>query len=101
MKIDEVTEIIETSWDIGGLFNNIRDGKFDSLQANKFIDVISNLHFDENDKIPRRLISMLWYVPIFLEWQRERIKLKVNNITEYEAFVSNIQNALEEILGIP
>lgn len=101
MKMNEITESIEASWGCDGLFGRIREGIFNSDLANLFLTTIKELDFENDELLPKRLISMLWYLPIFLEWQRERVRVNSDNIEEYEAFVTNIQNALEDILGIP
>ncbi len=50
--------------------------------------------------IPRRLVSLIWYIPIFMTWQAERVKGSVD-IQEYQRIANQIEGKIEEILGIP
>ena len=52
------------------------------------------------DMIPRRLVSLIWYIPIFMTWQAERVKGSVD-IQEYQRIANQIEGKIEEILGIP
>jgi hypothetical protein len=51
--------------------------------------------------VPKRLVSLLWYLPSFLAWQTERIAEKDGDRAAYERFVTEVFNALEQALGVP
>lgn len=47
-------------------------------------------------------IPLLWYLPNFLNWQKERlVNARVINDFQYEKFINQLDNALESILGVP
>lgn len=47
------------------------------------------------------MLSLLWYLPSFLTWQRERVAEKGGDINAYAHFVTDVHNTLEEVLGVP
>lgn len=47
--------------------------------------------------IPFDLVHLLWYVPLFMEWQRKRVE-RVISSEEYENKKTNVENELERIL---
>ena len=50
---------------------------------------------------PRRLVSLLWYMPLFLTWQTERLRELGGDLGAYVHAVSSITNEIERILGTP
>jgi hypothetical protein len=49
--------------------------------------------------IPPRLVSVLWYVPIFMEWQIDRVRENGGDIAEYTAAIAKFTAEIERILG--
>lgn len=101
MNIHECIAWLETEWDAGGLFDEIRNGVFDENKGNNFFFHLEKVNFEEVDNFPKRLISLMWYMPCFLEWQIERISEKGGDLQSYSQFSTRIHNFLEEALGTP
>lgn len=94
-------EFLEMAWDDGGLFAQIRVGRFDANEGEKFLHALKNTLVDDNALLLKRLVSLMWYLPGFLEWQRKRVEEVTGDLASYERFIVEMQNTLEDVLGVP
>ena len=46
------------------------------------------------------LMALIWYIPLFMGWQAERVKGSVQ-AQEYQRVTNEIQTIVQEILGVP
>lgn len=98
---NEQIEQLDLSWDIDeGFFGNLRQGKFDNGLFTNFMSLLKSISFEEDELIPRRVVSLLWYIPLFMEWQKERVAGTIS-LDDYNNKKTQIENELERILGIP
>lgn len=98
---NEQIEQLDLSWDIDeGFFGNLRQGKFDNGLFTNFMSLLKSISFDDEELIPRRAVSLLWYIPLFMEWQKERVAGTIS-LNDYDNKKTQIENELERILGIP
>ena len=68
----QLTEL-DASWEIGvGFLGKLRDGRFDDKLYENFMRLLENINF-EGDTVPKRAVSLLWYIPLFMEWQKAYI----------------------------
>ena len=51
--------------------------------------------------LPRRVVSLLWYIPAFLGWQRDRVAEAEGDLDALDRAEVEIRNELERILGVP
>src|ERR1700761_5158348 len=94
----QLTEL-DASWEIGvGFLGKLRDGRFDDKLYENFMRLLENINF-EGDTVPKRAVSLLWYIPLFMEWQKERLTSRPTN--EYNKIKTKIESELERILGVP
>ena len=99
---EKVIQRLESLWGDGLFFDNVRRGKFLDREGEDLIDVIKSLTIEEDDLVPKRLVSLLWYVPIFLEWQKGRVReINPARSSAYDHFVTNVINQMEKALGVP
>ncbi|MBI3729053.1 MAG: hypothetical protein HY254_12080 [Burkholderiales bacterium] len=101
MNIEQMIAFLEMAWDDGGVLAQIREGRFDANEGEKFLHVLKNLHVDDNALLPKRFVSLMWYLPSFLEWQRKRVEKVTGDVASFERFIIETHNTLEEVLGIP
>lgn len=102
MNVDNYINKLEKEWDDYGFLAELRSGHFNKEKSADFIGMISTLQLDQNDLVPKRLLSLMWFLPLFLEWQRERIKDNCDEKSvEYARFIDEVHNILQEILGVP
>jgi hypothetical protein len=71
-----------------GFFWKIRQGSYDKSDFNRALSQIASVPSQNGGPLPARLVSLLWYVPIFMEWQRERIREKGGNVEEFVCSMS-------------
>jgi hypothetical protein len=101
MDINQIIEAIEKQWDTDGTLGKIRTGEFNNEAGKILINLLEQINIDDESEIPKRLLTLLWYMPSFLVWQRERVDEKSNNLSEYDHFVTDVHNVLENALGVP
>jgi hypothetical protein len=99
--IQELIEQLESKWEVDtGFFYKLRHGIFDRNLFNEFLILLKTISFEDDEMISSRIVSLLWYIPLFMEWQKERVQ-KTINLKEYNISKQNIENELERILGVP
>lgn len=103
MKIAEWAYALEVAWDEQGFLGRIRMGRFDRTAGECFLQALRTIDLGVCEAINRRFVSLLWYIPLFLLWQRPRIVEAEGEqqALEYDWLSNAIQAAVEEILGIP
>lgn len=55
----------------------------------------------DEDTISRRLVSLLWYIPLFMYWQLERVEESGGDQVAYKRAITIATNEIERILGTP
>jgi hypothetical protein len=99
VMMDYIQEL-ESFWsaETGALYE-LRQGVFDEKGLNNLLLFLKKIAIEDESSISRRLVALLWYIPLFISWQYERFSSadqeKLSN------FVDSITNVLEEILGVP
>ncbi|MEX8505364.1 hypothetical protein [Leptothrix ochracea] len=101
MDFNRIIQLLDSEWDTGGFFDRIRDGNYDTRQAQEILKILCAIKVDEDELLPKRLVTLLWYLPSFLGWQVERVVERGGDKAAYERFITEIHNALEEVLGTP
>jgi hypothetical protein len=102
MNQSETISRLELEWELpAGFFARLRAGDFDEKRAPEILGVISELGLGDDEGVQRRLVSLLWYLPLFLEWQKERVAEQGGAVDGYGLFVNQMTSALEEKLGVP
>ena len=93
---------LESEWEPGrGFFWHLRQGEFRDDQLERTLATLRLINAGDSDLLPRRWVSLLWYAPIFMEWQRERVKESGVDSNRYEQALSLILAEIERILGFP
>lgn len=101
MNTKNLIERLEAEWDTGGFLGQLRLGKFAPDGAAHFLDLLGQIDIGKDEAVPKRALSLLWYIPSFLAWQRERVEERGGNVDAYSRFVTDVHNRLEEALGVP
>ena len=78
-----------------GFFWKIRQGNFDKMEAHRAFSKIAAVPSLTDQPIPPRLGSVLWYVPIFMEWQVDRVRENGGEIAEYTAAIGTFTGEIE------
>ncbi|MGY8711281.1 hypothetical protein RAD16_36595 [Bradyrhizobium sp. 18BD] len=101
MTIAAIIEQLETEWNADGFFDRVRNGDYDAIRGQAILAVLRAIEIGDDDMVPKRLVSLLWYLPSFLAWQTDRIAEKGGDRAAYERFVTEVDNTLEVVLGVP
>jgi hypothetical protein len=101
MDTKKLIEQLEIEWDLNGFLGQLRQGNFVPKSAAHFLDLLREVDILREEVIPTRLLSLLWYLPSFLAWQRERVVEKGGDVNVYTSFVTDVHNTLEDVLGAP
>lgn len=102
MSYENEVRSLEHEWSPEhGFFWRIRQGHFDVDSLERVRRVLSSISIQEETDIPRRLVSLLWYIPIFMQWQIDRVKERGADELAYIESITAITNEVERLLGVP
>ncbi len=102
MNMLSIIDSLESEWDLeSGFLGKLRMGIFEKNDLERFISILKSIAVDDNAMLNRRFVSLTWYIPLFMTWQRERIREKGNNEKEFDVAINEITGLIEKILGIP
>lgn len=71
MDYNEFIKQLEVEWDLDGFFHRLRAGDFDATRSLTVLELLRSIKIDETQLLPRRLVSLLWCLPSFLDWQTD------------------------------
>jgi hypothetical protein len=104
MAYEKEIELLEREWspdDDDGFFWCVRQGRFDEDKLQRVLRVLSEISLPEDACLPRRLVSLLWFIPIFMEWQVDRVNEMAGDPVRYRRAVGGITGEIERLLGGP
>lgn len=98
----ELIKVLEEAWD-EGFFYHLRSGSFDKYEYEKLKICFENFSMEEyeKDSPDKKLVSLLWFIPLFIEWQKERLIENGVDPRTIEDMSSLFFNQCERILGMP
>ena len=105
MQRRDYTEIIpelEQFWDLpDGYFYRLRQGDYDPRGAAAVEELLNSIEVSEASQLPRRLVSLTWFIPTFMEWQIERVGKAGGDTSALQRDIDRLLNAVERLLGVP
>lgn len=102
MDWDRPTQRLQQAWDLEGFLGRLRQGQLIPTLGEDFVRQLRELPSSQADRpTPPRVVALLWYVPIFIVWQRERVAEQSGDLTILDRLANEIQAELERILGVP
>jgi hypothetical protein len=100
--LSEWIPALEAEWaKPDGFLARVREGVFDPQQGAGFVRLLESLTAPTDAVIDRRLVALLWYIPGFLQWQKERVSEKGGDAIALERLSNQVQGIIEGILGVP
>jgi hypothetical protein len=100
---DDATQLIsalEAEYDQEeGFLGLLRGGHFDTRARDRFLRLLESMDLGQTELIDRRVVALLWYVPLFLQWQNRR--LDDEESAALQQVLDGVTNQLERILGVP
>lgn len=102
MVAEKIIIDLEKEWDLSsGFFGRLRTGLFDPDGFERLIKILESVDLQHEETINRRLVSLTWYIPIFMTWQRDRIIENGYDARSLELAINRVHAVLERLLGIP
>jgi hypothetical protein len=101
---DDLISALEHEWDLGeGFLGKLRENTFDSAGLERLMRLLDGIDFGDAPEVNRRLVSLLWFMPLFMEWQRERAHEHGVDPQALAHAIDRVQNAIssEKVLGFP
>ena len=95
--IDQLDREYERS---GGFLGQLRAGRFDPEGAERLLSILASLTLGD-DPVDRRLVQLLWFTPIFIQWQKERFEILGADLDPVESILNRVVSTLEEVVGVP
>jgi hypothetical protein len=97
-----IIQDIEKEWDLDvGFLGGVRQGNFRSDRLERLIGILQSVECTSSISLDKRFVSLTWYIPIFLTWQKERYIEQGMDISELNQAINRIEELLEKILGVP
>jgi hypothetical protein len=101
-SLDEAIRHLEAAWDFpDGVLFRLRQGDYDPAGIAEVVALLRSLAPDDDALLPRRFVSLTWWLPTFMEWQKERVAEKGGDAEALERDAVRMRNALDEVLGVP
>ena len=98
---DAIAEL-ESFWEPDdGVFWRLRHGQFVEADVMAFVQYLDGLEVPEDAILPRRLVSLLWYVPLVMQWQADRVLEAGGDRVAHSRTITAVTNELERLLGVP
>jgi hypothetical protein len=82
-----------------GFLGLLRGGHFDTRARDRFLRLLDSVDLGPGEMISRRLVALLWYVPLLLQWQARR--LDEEERVALQEVIDQVTNQLERVLGVP
>lgn len=102
MNQEHLIRTLESEWEPEqGFFWRVRQGVFSEADFQRALSKVSSIEGFENELIERRLVSLLWYIPIFMHWQKDRVLEKGGDGEAYAKAIAAMTNQVERLLGVP
>ncbi len=76
-------------------------GSFDPEGLRRLEALLKSIDLEDSPTIDRRLVSLLWYIPLFMIWQKERFNKRGEVPPSLGRGIGEVEAALETILGVP
>ena len=102
MTYEPEIELLESEWSPDyGFFWRIREGRFDTAEFQRALQKVATISIAEDAELPRRVVSLLWYIPLFMHWQIERVKENGGDPMAYAKAITAMTTEIERLLGVP
>jgi len=102
VNLETTIENLEREWDLeSGFIGLLRGGTFDKAALARFVSVLEQIELPTERVIDRRLVSLLWLVPLMMEWQIQRFSERGTPPPELVQGQNQIQSLIWTVLGTP
>lgn len=93
--VDDWISRLESEYDEAtGFIGKLRFGTFDEIGFERMIRLLREIQ--PEDRLARRLVTLLWWLPWIVEWQCQRVPDDLQLRRTYDAIFGQV----ERILGV-
>ena len=102
LSFNEAIPRVEEFWDLpDGYFFRLRQGEYVPGSAEHVEHVLRSIEVAEDSVVPRRLVSLTWMIPTFMEWQIDRVQERGGDVASLRRDIALLRNAVNDLLGAP
>lgn len=102
MRYVDAVQVLEEEWERPeGFFAQLRVGVFDEDRFDRIRSCLAEIDPSTSTEIDRRFVSLLWYVPMFMEWQIERVAARSGDVERVRKATNEMLSIVEDLLGVP
>ena len=102
LTVARLIEMLEAEWAEDGFLGRLRRGTFEPSGYTRLKEKLDLIRFKEGDAIDRRLVSLLWFVPTLMSYQRERVAERGGDVAALDQALNEVRSKLlRDILGTP
>ena len=102
MALEAFIKSIESEWEPEtGFFWKIRQGDFLQDEFDRTFAKFAAVPSMSEEPLPARLVSVLWYVPIFMEWQIDRVRERGGDLHAYSIAMNRLTAEGNAFSGCP
>jgi hypothetical protein len=102
MDTTKVIALLEEEWEPEkGALWKLRNREIDKEGVERLINLLRSIDVKDAEVIDRRLVSLIWFMPLVMEWQKPHFQQSEQLIRILDKFINQIVNELFRILGSP
>jgi len=104
MKHDDpaMLEALDRAWDPeAGPLGLLREGIYDAQLADAYLALLDSIEIGEGERLHADFVKLVWFAPIFTEWQIERAAKRGADRNDVVNFGGRVCSRVMHILGMP
>ncbi|WP_371479166.1 hypothetical protein [Kitasatospora sp. NBC_00315] len=99
--MEELLELLDAAWDDeSGFLGKLRSGQFDLDAGEAYVALLSQIP-QPGEMIDSRLVKLIWFAPMFIEWQMERAARGADEARQLTRIATQVHETVAGILGTP
>src|SRR4051794_21548434 len=100
LTVSRLIELIDAEWAEDGFLGRLRRGIFEPSGYTGLKEKLDLIQL-KGDAIDRRLVSLLWFIPTFMGYQRRRVVERGGDVAALDQAITEVADKLLDILGTP
>jgi hypothetical protein len=102
MNMQSVKTQLEYEWQQpDGFLGKLRMGIFDPTGLERLLQILRSVDANHAQMLNPKIVSLTWFIPLFMTWQRERVQEQGGSIGDLDSAVDDVLKQLYRILGVP
>jgi hypothetical protein len=94
--------LLDLAWDQDeGFLGMLRSGRFSEVAGERYLALLRSIEIGEGEQLNPDFVRLVWFAPIFIEWQVERAVECGADKAQVERISDAVRERLMELLGTP